>query len=51
MTNMATMNISRRKPGERPITGVLLVVFFIVLGIIMLTPFASIILRTYPKNI
>jgi arabinosaccharide transport system permease protein len=48
---MTKMNISTLKPGEHRITGVLLVAFFTVLGVIVLTPFASIILTSFkPSN-
>lgn len=43
---MSRSIISPRKPGERRITGVLLVMFFVVLGVIMLIPFVSILLTS-----
>jgi arabinosaccharide transport system permease protein len=45
------MHISTLKPGEHRITGVLLVAFFTILGVIVLIPFVSIILTSFkPSN-
>jgi arabinosaccharide transport system permease protein len=46
MTEMANITNSRRKPGEHRITGILLFLFFTVLSVIVLIPFASIIITS-----
>jgi arabinosaccharide transport system permease protein len=43
---MSKQSRSTRKPGEHRITGILLVLFFTALGVIVLIPFASIILTS-----
>ncbi len=47
---MATQRISTRKPGESRITGILLVGFFLILSIIMLIPFASIVVTSFKDS-
>ena len=46
MTDMATRNLSMQKPGQHRATGILLVAFFAVLSVIILMPFASIVLTS-----
>jgi arabinosaccharide transport system permease protein len=50
MTEMTTRNFSLHKPGQHRITGILMVAFFTVLGLIVLTPFASIILTSLKSS-
>jgi arabinosaccharide transport system permease protein len=50
MTEMATRNLFMHKPGQQRITGILLVAFFIVLGVFVLTPFASILLTSFKDS-
>ena len=47
---MTTRNISMHKPGQHRLTGVLLVTFFTVLGVIVLIPFASILLTSLKSS-
>ncbi len=47
---MTATNISARKPGQRRITTLLLVVFFTILGVIILTPFVSILLTSFKDS-
>jgi arabinosaccharide transport system permease protein len=51
MIDMTTREFFTHKPGQHRITGILLVAFFTVLGVIVLIPFASIILTSFkPSN-
>jgi len=47
---MITRNFFMQKSGQHLITGILLVVFFTVLGLIVLTPFASILLTSFKDS-
>ena len=47
---MIKANTSTRKPGERRITGILLILFFSILGFIMLLPFFSILLTSFKDS-
>lgn len=47
---MAIQRTSTKKPGDHRITGILLVLFFIVLGIIVLIPFASIVVTSFKDS-
>lgn len=48
---MTMRNFFTHKPGQQRLTGILLVAFFTVLGVIVLVPFASIILTSFkPSN-
>jgi len=47
---MATHYSATRKPGERRINGILLVVFFTILGIIVLIPFISMVLTSFKDS-
>lgn len=47
---MSRSVLSPRKPGESRITGILLVAFFVVLGVIMLIPFVSIVITSFKDS-
>ena len=48
---MTTLSKTIRKPGQLRLTGILLIAFFTVLGIIVLTPFLSMVLTSFkPSN-
>jgi arabinosaccharide transport system permease protein len=48
---MTTLSKSIRKPGQLRLTGILLIAFFTVLGVIVLTPFVSMVLTSFkPSN-
>lgn len=47
---MIKAKVSTRKPGERRITGILLILFFTVLGAIVLIPFISILLTSFKDS-
>ena len=47
---MTTRNFFTHKPGQHRITGILLVAIFTILGVIVLTPFASIILTSFKDS-
>lgn len=47
---MTTRDISTRKPGQRRMTSILLVVFFTVLALIVLVPFVSIVLTSFKDS-
>jgi arabinosaccharide transport system permease protein len=50
MTDMTTRNFFMQKSGQHLITQILLVAFFTVLGVIVLTPFASILLTSFKDS-
>jgi len=48
---MTTLSKPARKPGQLRLTGILLIAFFIVLSVIVLAPFASMVLTSFkPSN-
>ncbi|HCS38400.1 MAG TPA: arabinose transporter permease [Anaerolineaceae bacterium] len=47
---MSSSTISPRRPGESRIAGILLVAFFVVLGVVVLIPFASILLTSFKDS-